>query len=142
VTIERLDDPFGDRHERPVSREQISALRTSGVELRRRRRSLIATLRASMDEMHSNRERLRRGSRLGTADASMPQPPARERLQRDYGLTPREAEVALLLAQGLANASIARRLDISPHTARHHTQRVLGKLGVHSRAAAAARLRS
>ena len=33
------------------------------------------------------------------------------------------------------------RLGISPHTARHHTQRVLDKLGVHSRAAAGARLR-
>jgi DNA-binding CsgD family transcriptional regulator len=58
-----------------------------------------------------------------------------------FGLTGRELEVAHLLAEGRSNAAIARTLSISPHTARHHTQRVLGKLGVHSRAEAGARLR-
>jgi len=50
-------------------------------------------------------------------------------------------EVAILLAEGCSNSTVARRLGISPHTARHHTQRVLGKLGVHSRSAAGALLR-
>ncbi len=62
-------------------------------------------------------------------------------LQERYGLTRRELEVATLLAQGRTNTAIANTLHISTHTARHHTQRVLGKLGVHSRAAAGAKLR-
>jgi DNA-binding CsgD family transcriptional regulator len=33
----------------------------------------------------------------------------------------------------LSNAEIARMLSISPHTARHHTENVLAKVGVRSR---------
>lgn len=61
---------------------------------------------------------------------------ARERL----GLTARQAEVALLIAEGLDNRAVAERLFISPHTARRHTERVLRKLGVGSRSAVAVSL--
>ena len=54
-----------------------------------------------------------------------------------FGLTPRESEVALLLAEGLTDAAIACRLTLSTHTVRRYTERVLPKLGVHSRAAVA-----
>ncbi|MGQ0642609.1 MAG: response regulator transcription factor [Gemmatimonadaceae bacterium] len=50
------------------------------------------------------------------------------------GLTMRESEVAYLIAAGLATKGIAFRLGISQHTARHHTERVFSKLGIHSRA--------
>jgi DNA-binding NarL/FixJ family response regulator len=56
-------------------------------------------------------------------------------------LTRREAEVAELLSQGRSNQAIARALNISEHTARHHTQRILSKLEVHSRGEAGAKLR-
>jgi DNA-binding CsgD family transcriptional regulator len=59
-----------------------------------------------------------------------------------FGLSPQESRVARLLAQGLSNAEVARQLCISAHTARHHTQRVLSKLEVRSRAAVAAKLLS
>ncbi len=53
-------------------------------------------------------------------------------------LTPREAEVLGLVRQGLTNAEIGGRLYITAKTAEHHVGRVLTKLGVRSRAEAAA----
>ncbi len=53
-------------------------------------------------------------------------------------LSPRESEVLDLLRQGLTNAEVAERLYISAKTAEHHVSSVLAKLGVRSRAAAAA----
>jgi DNA-binding CsgD family transcriptional regulator len=54
-------------------------------------------------------------------------------------LTPRELEVATLMARGLRNRDIARALVITPKTAANHVQRVLDKLGLASRAEVAAR---
>lgn len=64
-----------------------------------------------------------------------------ERLRERFGLTPKQSRVALLLAQGLRNDEIARRLCISPHTARHHVEQIRMKVGGHTRAAVASRIR-
>jgi DNA-binding NarL/FixJ family response regulator len=53
-------------------------------------------------------------------------------------LTKREEEVLGLLAEGLAQDSIADRLSISSKTVGTHIERILSKLGVHSRAQAVA----
>ncbi len=53
-------------------------------------------------------------------------------------LTAREREVAALLAEGLSNAELARRLYISPKTAAVHVSNILMKLGMSSRAEVAA----
>ena len=63
-------------------------------------------------------------------------------LRARYRLTRRELDVTRLLVRGKSNAEIADRLSISVHTARHHTERVLGKIGVRSRAAIASVLSS
>jgi DNA-binding CsgD family transcriptional regulator len=56
------------------------------------------------------------------------------------GLTPREAEVMGLLAQGRSNADLATALGISTRTAEKHVQNAYGKLGAKSRSQAAARV--
>jgi DNA-binding NarL/FixJ family response regulator len=48
-------------------------------------------------------------------------------------LTQREQEVLELLALGLANKGIARRLGISEHTVKFHVGSILAKLEVGSR---------
>ena len=55
-------------------------------------------------------------------------------------LTPREREVAALVADGQTNAQIAARLHLSESTVGKHVSRVLGKLGTVSRAGVAGRL--
>jgi DNA-binding CsgD family transcriptional regulator len=52
---------------------------------------------------------------------------------RRFGLTRKQAVVASLIADGLSNHEIAGRLSISPHTARHHVEGVLAKLGARRR---------
>ena len=53
-------------------------------------------------------------------------------------LTERELEVLQLLAKGLSNAEIGRRMFVSLPTVKSHTRNIYGKLGVHSREQAVA----
>jgi DNA-binding CsgD family transcriptional regulator len=54
------------------------------------------------------------------------------------GLTPRELQVASLVAQGRSSREIAEALVISERTAESHVEHIRAKLGVHSRAEIAA----
>ena len=56
-------------------------------------------------------------------------------------LTEREAEVLGLLATGLDNAVVARRLGVSSKTVRNHVSNIITKLHVSDRSAAILRAR-
>ncbi|MFC5137734.1 AAA family ATPase [Actinomycetospora rhizophila] len=58
------------------------------------------------------------------------------------GLTPRQADILALVADGLTNAQIAARLVLSVRTVDHHVSAVLAKLGVASREEAADRFQN
>jgi DNA-binding NarL/FixJ family response regulator len=51
----------------------------------------------------------------------------------DEPLTPREIQVLELLAEGLPNKAIARRLGISDQTVKFHVSSISGKLGAANR---------
>ena len=74
---------------------------------------------------------------MALGEDHLPDPP--RTLQHDFGITPRELEVARLLARGLSNRTIATELIISEQTAETHVKRILSKLRVSSRTEAAAR---
>ncbi len=52
------------------------------------------------------------------------------------GLTPREAEVLGLIAEGLTNAEIAQRLFVSPTTVKSHINHAFSKADIRDRAQA------
>lgn len=77
---------------------------------------------------------------LVSVERITPELPPKRTLVERHELTPRQAEVALLMARGLSNREIAERLGISRHTVRHHAEWVFTKLEIHSRKALALRL--
>jgi LuxR family transcriptional regulator, maltose regulon positive regulatory protein len=117
---------------RVLLEDAVDAFTRSGApfEAAQARLALAATLaalgrgEAAEREAAAARERLRE---LGAPAA----PPLPE-------LTPREREVLALLAEGLTNRGIAERLVVSEHTVHRHVTSILRKLGLPTRAAAAA----
>lgn len=83
----------------------------------------------------------------GLARRGASAPPAEARADEDVtqrarsALTLREHEIAGLLARGLSNKQIARRLSIQVQTVKNHASRVFEKLGVRTRSELAARLK-
>ncbi|MCX6951185.1 MAG: helix-turn-helix transcriptional regulator [Verrucomicrobia bacterium] len=113
--------------------------------MRRRRgfstgeRELLNALRPHFKQAWVNAEAI--GS-LRACAVGQPAAPAAwtaEPLEVNFGLTPREAEVLLWVAQGKTNPEVAGILGITPHTVRTHLERVFAKLGVETRHAAGLR---
>jgi DNA-binding NarL/FixJ family response regulator len=75
--------------------------------------------------------------RLRHLGAIVPRGPRAATAAHPAGLTERESEIAQLMAAGLTNGEIARRLVISQKTVGHHASAVLAKLGVSRRASVA-----
>jgi non-specific serine/threonine protein kinase len=65
------------------------------------------------------------------------EPPATTAPEYPAGLTSREVEVLGLVATGLTNDEVAKRLFLSPRTVHRHLESIFRKLGVNSRTAAA-----
>jgi non-specific serine/threonine protein kinase len=80
-----------------------------------------------------------RGMRPGpAAGAPVTEPDAAGAAEAVPVLTTRELDVLKLVAQGMSNSGIAQRLVLSEHTVHRHLANILRKLGLSSRAAAAA----
>jgi DNA-binding CsgD family transcriptional regulator len=67
---------------------------------------------------------------------SLPRGPRPATQTNPAGLTPRQFEILLLLAEGLHNSEIAARLCTTPKTVEHHVSAVLAKLSARSRSEA------
>ncbi len=58
-------------------------------------------------------------------------------LRKESPLSPRQKKIALLVAQGLTNKEIAKRLKIKPNGVTAHLTKIFLKLDIHSRVALA-----
>jgi DNA-binding CsgD family transcriptional regulator len=93
------------------------------------RRGRLAEARAVMRQVRPAAERLGMVPWLARIDRA---------LAADPVLSPREFEVARLVARGYGNSDIARELVLSARTAENHVQHILTKLGFRNRSQIAA----
>jgi DNA-binding CsgD family transcriptional regulator len=77
-------------------------------------------------------EKVRRAANLASAPGA-----STSECSPGWGLTPREIEVTTWLTQGKSNPEIAIILQMRPRTVEKHVERILDKLGVENRTAAA-----
>lgn len=102
-------------------------------------RELMNALRPHFKQAWANAQAF---ATLAAASASATVPTREwtpEPLETRFGLTPREAEVLIWIAQGKTNPEAAVILGIRPYTVRTHLERVFAKLGVETRHAAGLR---
>ncbi|HYO48115.1 MAG TPA: LuxR C-terminal-related transcriptional regulator [Gemmatimonadota bacterium] len=139
--------------ERPSIEREMQDLARSTAELRTDRETAIHALGRNGDRVLATvRGDYRLSASLAGENGSGPsgvlvllEPLFREplpdaELRERYGLTSQEVRVARQIAEESHNDEIARHLHISPHTARRHTEHVLDKLGIASRAQVAERI--
>jgi DNA-binding CsgD family transcriptional regulator len=132
-----------DSAELAGSQDRWNAAVSTFSTLRQDSQAILEQIRQSMHEMRTLKARLHANPGApGPNGGATPELDAAAHFQLQHGLTPREMQVAMLLGEGRSNEEVASALDVSPHTARHHTQHVLAKLGVHSRAQAGAKIRN
>jgi DNA-binding NarL/FixJ family response regulator len=62
------------------------------------------------------------------------EPPVRaSAAKQDLGLTPREMQIIALIVAGYTNKDLAKELNISQNTSKHHLTNIFNKLGVSNR---------
>jgi DNA-binding NarL/FixJ family response regulator len=101
------------------------------------REDLLAAVHARLARAQAQDDRVERAS--SEAAGFHPDFSSHEPLQHALGLTGREAEVLLWVAQGKSNADIATILGMSEKTVKQHLGSVFQKLGVENRNAASFR---
>ncbi len=100
------------------------------------RDDLLAAVQARLARVEAHEQQLK----AAAAQAGFnPDFSSHEPLQHALGLTPREAEVLLWVAQGKSNGDTAAILGMSEKTVKQHLGSVFQKLGVESRTAAGLR---
>ena len=107
-------------------------------EQQRLREATLERIRAGLDTRRFRTAWTRgREMTIGDVLAFQAAPPTERakgrRVPHGPELTPREREIAALVAEGLTNRQIAARLVLSTGTVRIHVERILGKLGMTSR---------
>jgi len=121
----------------PIGRPEPAVLLSDGARTAAGRGTIRATLRANAAD-----PLIAAAVRLAAAGYSVVPDPERvfdSKAGHDpmpvsaISLTQREREVIALLAEGASNKLIARRLDISVHTAKFHVAAILEKLGAVNR---------
>ncbi|QBJ96908.1 response regulator transcription factor [Rhodococcus sp. ABRD24] len=138
-----------------VLRSRFPGLRILMVTMHEDEESLIASIRAGAggylvkgagpDEVErgiravANGELIVSAAVAAKAMTAVSAPP--HRVTAFPELTERECEILDLVARGCDNASISRRLVLSPKTVRNHVSNVLSKLGLPDRSAAIVRAR-
>jgi DNA-binding CsgD family transcriptional regulator len=141
---EAIERPY--RAARNRSREADARLRTgdrAGAEtvaaaaLAQARRLGAGSLIAELEAL-GRRGRLRLDDDRSVAAAAQPAPAGPADPAAGLGLTPRERDVLVLVAEGSTNREIGERLFMAEKTASVHVSRILAKLDVRSRTEAAA----
>lgn len=94
----------------------------------------------AITHLQQQAQAVREASPVDPDSPDPPEPPATKPRIEDL-LTPREREVAELVAAWATNRDIAEGLSISVYTAKEYVQNVIRKLGARNRADAAARYR-
>jgi DNA-binding NarL/FixJ family response regulator len=124
-------DGDGDGHDLAVRLSELFERCTRTAQYARRTQEASRAARAAM---HAARQR--RAAEVGTTRAA-----ALERRRTAVGLTGRQHEILLLVAEGLGTKQIAATLWLSPATVRNHVAAILGALDAHSRLQAVATAR-
>ncbi|HKY47630.1 MAG TPA: AAA family ATPase [Acidimicrobiia bacterium] len=145
-TLDGLPQPYRDLFEgridaaaqfwesRQIPYERALALMCGDMAQRLQALHLLETLGASAVASKVRRE-------LRAAGVSAPRGRGKATRSHRAGLTGRQAEVLILLDEGLTNAQIADRLFVSPRTVENHVSALLAKLNSSTRSEAVARAR-
>ena len=126
--VERLFVAYGEVHELATVRVVLSGLLRAGGDV---------TAAREVADLAREQARALRARPLLDALVATGARPARQPVASD-ALTPREAEILALVAEGRTNGEIGRQLVIATKTVSVHVSRILAKLGAASRTEAAA----